>query len=54
MNRIEVEDINQDMSDFVRNELTDQQLQQEILGEFVMKLLMDQKIERGKFEGNSW
>ena len=50
MNRIEIEDRNQDMSEFVRNELTDHQLQQETLKEFVMNLLMDQKLERGQFE----
>ena len=35
MNRIEVEDRNQDTGDFVQDELTDQKMQHEILQEFV-------------------
>ena len=35
MKRIEKEGSNQDMCEFVQNELTDQKLQQEILKEFV-------------------
>ena len=50
MNRTEIEDRNQDMGEFVQNELTIQELQQEILKEFVMNLLMvknySTKIER--------
>ena len=46
MNRIEIEDRNQDMSEFMQNELTDRKLQQEILKKFVMNLLMDQKLEQ--------
>ena len=48
MNRTEIEDRNQDMSGFVQNELTDQDLQQDILKEFVMNLLMGQKLEQGR------
>ena len=46
MKRIDSEDRNQDMSEFVQIELTDQKLQQEILLEFVMSSLMDQKLEK--------
>ena len=49
-NRTEIEDSNQNMSELVQNELTDQKLQQEILKEFVMTLLMDQKLEQGEHE----
>ena len=38
------------MCDFVQNELTDQNLQQEVVKEFVMTLLVDQKLEQGKFQ----
>ena len=41
---------NQDMSEFVQNELTDEKLQQETLKEFVTNLLMDQNLEQGKLK----
>ena len=50
MNKTETEDRNQNMREFVLNKLTDQTLQQEILKEFVMKSLMDPKIEARKHE----
>ena len=45
-----IEDRSQDMSELNKNELTNQNLQQEILREFVMNLRMDQKIRAGEDE----
>ena len=50
MNRIQVEDRNQDVSEFGQNEVTDETLQQEVLREFVMNLLLDRKIKTRKVE----
>ena len=52
MNRIEIEDRNQEMSEFVHNELTDQKMQQDVLKKFVMSSLMDQKLEQENVKEN--
>ena len=50
VNRTQTEDRNQDMREFVQNELTDHILQQEVLKEFVMNLLMVSQIRARKTE----
>ena len=50
MNTTEMEDNNQNNSELVQNELTDQKLQQYILEEFVMSMLLNQKLEQEHVE----